>query len=137
MNENGDSRPSSTAQDGWKVIGLNRGTIPFGQSWFINPNQPAEPMPDYPNDELPNYMPVDTEGTPLIVNYLDSVRISSYAEWIVDTINFDRLDNMAANWLRTDCDLSNNYCGGADITENHKVDFFDFVLLAASWLESD
>lgn len=122
--------------DGWKVIGLNRGTIPFGQSWFINPNDPTAPMPDYPNDPLPNYIPEDEQGNVLIVNYLDAVRISQYADWIVNTINASELQNMAVNWLRTDCDSANNFCNGADLTQNHKVDFHDFLSLAVNWLKN-
>jgi hypothetical protein len=42
---------------------------------------------------------------------------------------------LSENWLWPDCKFSNGYCDGADIWHpDGKVDFLDFVELAARWL---
>ena len=38
------------------------------------------------------------------------------------------------NWIRTDCDGDNNWCGGADFNMDGTVNFFDFAELAEIWL---
>ena len=40
----------------------------------------------------------------------------------------------ASKWLRQDCSLSNGDCGGADFSEDGKVDFYDFAIFANWWM---
>ena len=114
----------------WKVAGLSRGVGqqspgPLEQSWFSPPD------------------------------YLDAVRISSYADWIQSVIvepycsdpapadlNQDCRVNMAdlfllrLHWLRDDCDSANDWCDRADQPpRDHQVNLRDFALLASHWLE--
>jgi hypothetical protein len=118
----------------WKVVGLTRGVAYHGElavaeSWYRDPNT----------------------GIILTPDYMDAVRIRSYAAWIngiiaadcpvgdldddcdVDTLD---LDIFANQWLRTDCASGNNYCGGADFQVSGKVNFVDFAIFAQNyWLE--
>lgn len=41
------------------------------------------------------------------------------------------------NWLRTDCNSADAFCGGADIDKNGSVNFSDYVFLANDWLKED
>jgi len=43
----------------------------------------------------------------------------------------------AAHWLRTDCDLSNNWCGRMDIDTDTSIGTSDLALLAEAWLSGD
>jgi hypothetical protein len=40
----------------------------------------------------------------------------------------------AANWKSDDCDITNNWCNGADLTSDHTVDSNDLRDLAGRWL---
>ena len=51
----------------------------------------------------------------------------------VDLIDFA---NLAGFWMATNCDGSNNFCGGADHVGDSDVDFYDLEALMASWLKS-
>jgi len=48
---------------------------------------------------------------------------------------YDYLDTLTSKWLEQGCDGSNN-CDGADLSFNSKVDFPDYAVLAAHWLEN-
>lgn len=107
--------------NGWEVIGLNRGVAYSGESWFLDNGNPPAPLPEYPNGPLDNYM--------------DAVRISPYADWIIDTIYANELQNLAVQWLRDDCGAGNNYCNGADVVDIGAVNMSDFAVLSSMWLE--
>ena len=130
-------------QDGniWKVIGLNRGTYGLidangTYSAFKQISFRFGSYDKYPNDPLPNYMPKDSSGNPEILNYLDAVRVSTYADWITDNMNFLELINLSEQWLNTGCDETNGYCNSADTAEyrDGTVNLKDFSVLAAKWL---
>jgi hypothetical protein len=123
----------------WKAAGLTRGVEAHpndsdwpakGESWYRTPN--LQPDPDY----------------------MDAVRISSYAAWInpiidadcngpglvqgdlngdckVDMLDFAQLANW---WLRTDCGSGNSFCNGADFQPDGDVDMIDFAFFAQNWL---
>ncbi len=84
-------------------------------------------------------------------DYQDAVRVSAYASWIDAIItctgdmdgdvnddcivNFADLLVLASEWLREDCDGSNNNCNGADTNPaDGYVDMIDFTAIAADWL---
>ena len=124
-------------EDGWKVVGLSRMTIGFtpSMSFFMTEESPPQLFPKYPNEPLPNYAPTDPEGYVIIYNYLDAVRISSYAEWVIEAMCVNELRNLASNWLVDGCDETNNYCDNADKTRDGVVDIKDFAVLAGEWLK--
>jgi hypothetical protein len=114
---------------GWKVIGLSRGVAPIGgQSWFMYTDEIIVPV------EIPQY-PESITIPPVKYNHLDAVRVSSYAEWIVESVYLLELGNLAGHWLNDDCDEANNYCNGADVFRDGIVNMKDFGLLAGRWLE--
>ena len=39
-----------------------------------------------------------------------------------------------SQWLETDCDIPNNFCGGADLNHYDNVDIGDFGEFARYWL---
>ena len=49
---------------------------------------------------------------------------------------FTEFATFASQWQRTDCDISNEYCSGADFDGNGNVDIGDLRLFAQSWLNS-
>lgn len=51
-------------------------------------------------------------------------------------IDFKDFSILASQWLNTNCDCWNNWCDGADITENGCVDLFDLAKIASNWLKS-
>lgn len=125
----------------WKTAGLTRGVEPHpndsnwpakGESWYRYPPDPRYADPDY----------------------MDAVRISSYAAWIntiitadcngpgpvqgdlngdckVDMLDFARLANW---WLRTNCGSGNSFCNGADFQPDGDVDMTDLAFFAQNWL---
>ena len=48
----------------------------------------------------------------------------------VDLVDFS---DLAWFWMATDCDGSNNFCGGVDHVGDGDVDFFDWVVFANAW----
>jgi hypothetical protein len=50
----------------------------------------------------------------------------------VDFSDFARLANY---WMETNCDVSNNYCEGADHVRDGDVDIYDLEVLVYSWLK--
>ncbi|MBP6124832.1 MAG: family 16 glycosylhydrolase [Phycisphaerae bacterium] len=50
-------------------------------------------------------------------------------------VDIEDLAHLAMFWLQTDCDLSNNYCQGADQAGDGDVDSYDLHILAYSWLK--
>ncbi|MCK5270884.1 MAG: dockerin type I repeat-containing protein [Sedimentisphaerales bacterium] len=117
----------------WKVAGLSRGVEHGleGESWFRNKDKPRQFDPDY----------------------LDAIRVSSYADWILEKttdpvctltipgdinndckINMLDLADFLTQWMRNDCgDVSN--CKGADMEPDGDVDLVDFAILTGNWLE--
>ncbi len=58
------------------------------------------------------------------------------ADWVCpDGVNTEDLDFFSQHWLLPECDLSNNFCEGADINTSGKVDLADFAVLAERWIE--
>jgi len=96
------------------------------EAWFRERNDPNTPHPDY----------------------FDAVRVSSYAQWIRETIppvlpgdltGDDYVNNadfavFAQQWRRSDC-RQPDYCLGADHQPNGKVDELDLAHLAQNWLK--
>lgn len=102
----------------WKVAGLSRGcTDHSGESWFRPPD------------------------------YIDAVRISSYAQWIMQTIpepfpadldGNDRVDLadlavLGGYWRDTDCHAP-DWCLAADHEPDGDVDLADLAFFAEYWL---
>lgn len=124
--------------DEWKVAGLSRGVgihyepghygdpdYILCQAWFRNRENPLTLQPDY----------------------LDAVRISSYAEWIIETISVpgdltgdDWVDSadfaiLASYWTSVNCSEQNNWCEGADFEPTYgRVDHNDLAFLVDRWL---
>jgi len=113
----------------WKVAGLCRAVEGHsGQSWFRDCNDPNILDPDY----------------------LDAVRISSYATWINETIpqrlqgeltgddwiDFADFAVFASYWLNTDCHYP-DWCQGADSEPDGDVDWDDLAEFAYNWLTSE
>ena len=123
---------------GWKLAGLSRavdvhyepghygdpGYILY-EAWFRNRENPLIKQPDY----------------------LDAVRVSSYADWILETINvegdltgddwvdFADFAALAGYWRSDQCTEQNNWCGGADFAPPYgAVDYSDLAYLAQRWL---
>jgi len=120
---------------GWKVAGINWGVehAPDKEAWFRNNIDPNAPDPDK----------------------LYSMRISSYADWLISKIDpvctgpvagdfngdcvVDELDLMefGENWLRNDCGCDNNFCQGSDVKPvDGWVDLVDFSKLAIIWQDN-
>jgi len=109
----------------WKATGLSRGVSTANASMFRNSSDPRVPAPDL----------------------LDAVRISSYAQWIEqiihtpgdltedDWVDFADFAILAKDWLRNDCNTTNNWCNGSDFgPHNGSVDLNDLGVMADNWL---
>jgi hypothetical protein len=46
------------------------------------------------------------------------------------------LNQLAQNWARSDCNVTNNYCDGADFLNDGKVSLLDYAYLANWWMAS-
>ena len=115
----------------WKLISLTRAVTSHGDPWPEN----GESWFRYVLD------------TPRGGDYMDAVRISSYAAWIYDIIyvpgdltgddwvDFTDFGAFANQWGRDDCSELNNWCEGADFEPtNGSVDWDDLAFLADVWL---
>ena len=127
--------------DKWKVAGLSRAVgIHFEEghegdpnyvlyeAWFRSRSDPNIRQPDY----------------------LDAVRISSYGQWIKDTlpaivigdlngdgsVNFADFAIFAQVWLSTNCQ-GPDWCRGADFEPDGDVDWTDLAEFAYHWLQTD
>ncbi len=49
-------------------------------------------------------------------------------------VNWADLQLLAAQWLKTACNASNNWCLGSDFNHSGQSDFLDFAKLAVQWL---
>ncbi len=122
----------------WKVAGLSRAVeIPYEQghagdpnfflfeAWFRSRSNPNVRAPDY----------------------LDAVRVSSYADWIAETIHvegdltgdewvdFSDYSLLAIHYGRTDCNQANDWCQGTDFEpRDGNVDYKDVAYIATRWL---
>jgi hypothetical protein len=123
---------------GWKLAGLSRAVgvhyeaghegdpaYMLYEAWFRNRENPHILQPDY----------------------LDAVRISSYAEWILETINvegdltgddwvdFADFGMLGEYWQSDECGVQNDWCGGADfVPKDGLVNYSDVAYLADRWL---
>ncbi len=125
----------------WKAAGLCRAVevhyeeghdndpnyIIYDQSWFRNAYNPYTLDPDY----------------------IDAVRLSSYADWIYLTmperlpgeltgdnrVDFADLAVFVSYWLNMDCHYP-DWCLGADFEPDGDVDFADFAEFANNWLQT-
>jgi hypothetical protein len=52
-----------------------------------------------------------------------------------DGVNIEDLCVFVEQWLESDCNSSNNYCGGTDMNYDSTVNFKDFAVLAEHWSE--
>jgi len=82
-------------------------------------------------------------------DYMDAVRISSYAHWIRytlpevlpgdlngdDCVDFSDFAVFARYWLNRDCQAP-NWCLGADFEPDGDVDWADLAELASHWLQT-
>ena len=122
----------------WKVAGLSRAVdTHYEQGHFDDPNYILYEA-WFRNKTNPNTLQPD---------YLDAVRINSYAAWIHDIIyvpgdltgddwvDFTDFGAFANQWGRDDCSELNNWCEGADFEPtNGSVDWDDLAFLADVWL---
>lgn len=136
----GDSGGGWFIYDGtdWKLAGLSRAVqvhyevghegdpnYILYEAWFRNRENPQMKQPDY----------------------LDAVRVSSYADWILGTINVEGdltgddwvdwgdLAALAGYWGSDQCAGENDWCGGADFEPPYGVvDYSDLAYLAQRWL---
>ena len=97
----------------------------FDQSWFRDSNDPNILDPDY----------------------FDAVRLSSYSQWLYDTIppvltgdlngddyvDFSDFAVFARYWLSYDCNAP-NWCLGADTEPDGDVDYIDLAEFSYNWL---
>jgi len=49
-------------------------------------------------------------------------------------LNFTDLPFLASNWMRNDCNMSNEFCNQADIDLSGDVDYLDFAAFCDNWL---
>jgi len=129
------------ADNKWKIAGLSRAVgVHFEEghesdpnymlyeAWFRSRSEPNIRQPDY----------------------LDAVRISSYAQWIKDTLReavagdlngdgyVDLADfaTFAQSWMSKHCQWP-SWCLGADFEPDGDVDWADLAELANYWLQAD
>jgi hypothetical protein len=50
-------------------------------------------------------------------------------------VNFDDFASFGSNWLAKSCRASNNWCNGADLDQNKRVDIYDLAIFANLWLD--
>ena len=112
----------------WQVAGLSRAVEHFEQSWFRDCNDPNVLDPDY----------------------FDAVRLSSYAQWLYDTlpevlpgdlngddyVDFSDFAVFAQFWLSFNCHAP-DWCLGSDFEPDGDVDFADFAEFAYNWLTGE
>jgi cyclophilin family peptidyl-prolyl cis-trans isomerase len=53
-----------------------------------------------------------------------------------NTIDLDDMTALMDHWLDAGCDESNDYCGGADVNHDGRVDLADYSLFSSNWLSS-
>jgi len=127
--------------DAWKLAGLTRAV----ESHY---------EPGHQDD--PNYILYQSwfrkQDNPILLDpdTLDAVRISSYAQWINDTLpgvllgdlnGDDHVDAVdfavfALHWRRTDC-REPDWCLGADSEPDGDLDALDLAGFAGHWLDTD
>jgi hypothetical protein len=52
-----------------------------------------------------------------------------------DGVSTEDFYSFFQQWLLTDCNADNNFCGGGDMNASGNVDLADFAILADNWLE--
>ena len=52
-------------------------------------------------------------------------------------VDFVDYSEWAARWNDDDCEVGNNWCGGADFNSDTVVDFKDLRYVALNWLMSE
>jgi hypothetical protein len=57
--------------------------------------------------------------------------------WKDGIINFLDFARIAAAWLEDDCNVSNGWCGGTDLTFDDHVGLEDLVVVTDCWMEAD
>jgi len=133
-----------------------------GGGWFINDNgtwklsalsRAVEQHYEEGHENDPNYILLESwfrqRSNPirLDADVFDGIRISSYAQWISETLpevqpgdltGDDQVDAadlavFVSFWLTTDCDAP-DWCLGADFEPDGDVDAMDFAAFADLWL---
>ena len=122
----------------WKVAGLSRAVdTHYEQGHFDDPNYILYEA-WFRNRADPNILQPD---------YLDAVRISSYATWILETIperlpgdltgddwvDFADFAVFAQYWQNAECEFP-DWCLGADCEPDGDVDWADLAALVDGWL---
>jgi len=109
----------------WKVAGLSRGLKWQDESYYTSPSDR---------------------------NYLDAVRVSTYAGWVESlglticseplpgdyngdcVVDHYDLEEFVSYWLDDDCGPENNYCQGSDFEPDGDVDFIDYSRFIENWM---
>lgn len=123
----------------WKVAGLSRTVdVHFEQGHEGDPNYVIYNQSWFRERDDPNVLHPD---------YLDAVRLSSYAQWLYDTlpdvlpgdlngddyVDFSDFAVFAQYWLSSDCHAP-DWCLRADFEPDGDVDFADLAEFASHWL---
>lgn len=122
----------------WKLAGLSRAVgIHYEEGHYGDP--------DYILYEA--WFRSRSNPLTLAPDYLDAVRVSSYAEWILETISvegdltgddwvdFHDIAVLGAYWWSTDCGEHNDWCEGADFEpKDGSVNYRDLRYIAERWL---
>ena len=53
-----------------------------------------------------------------------------------NTVDWDDLAVIAAHWLNSGCDGTNQWCAGADIDSSSGVDLIDYAILTGDWAKT-
>jgi hypothetical protein len=112
---------------------------------YDNTNSVGIDQPRGPDGELPKLRFLRLANTSALIDAGIDVNLPFYGD-APDLGAFEHLDGdcepdgdvdwadlgcLASNWLNSSCGT----CNGADFDGNHKVDFYDFVILAENWLK--
>jgi hypothetical protein len=91
-----------------------------GQKYYIEVRHKA--------GEGSDNLAVAWQGPGISQQVIDGIYLSPYGLKFVDFAGF------AANWNRTDCDISNGWCSGNDFSQDGAVGIDDMEVFADSWL---
>ncbi|MBI9018907.1 MAG: hypothetical protein JEZ07_16775 [Phycisphaerae bacterium] len=83
-------------------------------------------------DTYCSVIPLIKSSVPDIHIYYDPNPNALSADCCTDVADFNV---MSINWGRSNCDMANGFCGGADMTGDGNVDLQDLAVLAGLWLQ--
>jgi glucuronoarabinoxylan endo-1,4-beta-xylanase len=96
------------------------------------------------NPYQPLLIPAQSITTIHLVTYQTCAEVQSHGYWLLYDINSDcyidylDLKIIADNWLRNDCNASNDWCDWADLPwsdPDGKINFIDFNAFAPAWMK--